>query len=182
VKGSKRQDEEDGATIFEVDSVDVTIELDGRIGKGGVSRQIETFRSADLKSSSSLSCKCGPIWGEPFYPVKLNTPLRKSDRAGLREIAVKAVSRFLPTVKAKELVLRSASFDYLSNPEDGIESEGFWVHFWIKRSVRISETKTETKIDRDEITVFIKPTGEVDRDGVTKSPASGTYYKHGNGD
>lgn len=179
VMGSKRKTQEGGTTIFEVDSVDVTVELDGRIGKGGVNSGIEKFRSPDLKLNSSFSSTGKPIWGEPFYPVKLDTPLPKPDLVQLKKIGISAVSLYFPQIAAKDLELRRASFDYMSSPEDGVQSEGFWVYFWIKPSLRITETETETKIAVDEITVFISPTGEVRRENVLKSPSGGTYYKQG---
>lgn len=177
-KDGTKKVEENGATVFEVESLTVTIEPDGKIGEFGVERTIRKFRSADLNLYSNLSSTGTPIRGSPFYPVKLDAPLAKPDRARLKAIALDAILRFLPAVDVKDLDLRSVSFNY--RPKDSPPSERFWLVFWIKRSVKITETKTETTIDRNEVSVYIRPTGDVERSDVCEYPSMRTTYNKQN--
>jgi hypothetical protein len=178
VIGSKRKEEEDGETVFQVDTVDVDIELDGRIDKAGVGKGFQTFRSSRMKMLDFMSSQGGPVWGDPFYPIELTTPLPVPDRNNLKRIAFTAIRRFKPTVDTSGLILRSASFVEMHSPEDDVEHSGFWLTFWITNSVDITETDREIRVNREEITVQIDANGQVYAKTVSKSPSSSTHYKH----
>jgi hypothetical protein len=178
VIGSRRKEKEDGETVFKVDTVDVDIDLDGRIDKAGVGKGIQTFRSSSMKMRDCTSSQGGPVWGDPFYPIELTTPLPVPDRNNLTRIAFTAIRRFKPDVDTSSLELRSASFAEMHSPEDDLEHSGFWLTFWITNSVDVTENDREIKLNREEISVQIETNGQVRAKAVRRSPGSSTHYKH----
>jgi len=178
VRGSKRKEKEDGETVFKVNTVGVDIGIDGRIDKPGVSKGVQMFRSSAMKRLDGMGIQSSPVWGDPFYPVKLSAPLPVPSKDNLKEIAFMAMRRFLPNVDIYSLVLRDASFIEMHNPEDDIEHSGFWLTFWITNSVVVTETDREIIVKREKITVQIDTNGQVNAKGVLKSPGNSTHYKH----
>lgn len=177
VKGSKRQEEEDGETVFKIDTIGVDIEPNGQIGKGGVSKGTDTFTSEDERISRHSSFQSGPVWGEPFIPIKLDVPPPCPDRDNLKQIALRAIRRFQPTVDTNDLVIRSASFFDIKRPEYKVEHVGLSVTFWVDSTVRTNITQREVIVDREEIEVHISTNGQVSANGVRKSPGSRSYNR-----
>ena len=177
VKNSKRKTDEDGEGEFRIDGVRINVETDGQIARGGVSKTIETYRSNNEGMSSLISSQGGPIWGEPFYPVKLNSPLPRPDRSDLLRISLRAIHRFLPSVNTNDLVVLNASFYDINRPEDKVKYVSFGTTFWLRSSIRTNITKHEVILDREEVTVQISTNGQVSAKEVHKSEGSTRYNR-----
>ncbi len=177
VKNSKRKTDEDGESEFRIDGVTINVETDGRIARGGVSKTIETYRSNNEGMSNLISSQGGPIWGEPFYPVKINSPLPCPNSSDLIRISLRAIHRFMPTVNTNDLIIRNASFHDINHPEDKVKYVGFGTIFWLRGSIRTNITEHEVIIDREEVTVQISTNGQVSAKGVHKSEGSTRYNR-----
>lgn len=77
VVDSMREVERDGENVFEVDSISAEIQPDGRIDDGGVGSNTTRYLTADLNPLQARGSTTSPVWGDPFYPVTLESP---SDR------------------------------------------------------------------------------------------------------
>jgi LysM repeat protein len=177
VKNSKKRVDDIGGSLFKIETVEVDVGNDGQIGKGGVSRGTETFRSEDLRASSGFSAQGEPVLGTPFYPLKLKSPPPCPSRRDLVEISLRAIRRFLPRVKTDDLVLRSASYTDMNCPEQQAVYAGFNTTFGLGSSVHTNITQHEVIIEQEEITVTISTNGQVTARGVPKARGGRRYNR-----
>lgn len=177
VKNSKKRVDDVDGPFFKIKTVEVEVGIDGQIGKGGVSKGTETFRSEDLRASSGFSAQGGPVWGTPFYPLKLKSPPPYPNRRDLVEISLRAIRRFLPRVKTDDLVLRSASYTDMNCPEQQAVYVGFDTTFWLGSSVHTNITQHEVIVEPEEIIVRISTNGQVTARDVRKARGSKRYNR-----
>lgn len=170
VKGSKRQVEKDGETVFQADEISVAIEPDGLIETGGVRKVVATYVSPDLSMLSRMESENSPIWGTPFRPVPGNTPLPRPDRSQVEGLAVQAIAKFIPAVDTRALQFDQLSFFDVVDPESSFTNACYLVTYWNTNSLKIAATGSKVTIDGEQVTVRMAADGQVGRDGVSVQP------------
>ena len=177
VKTSPRKVRRDGEDVFEADSVSVTIQPDGQVDKGGVSSNVTRYLTADLDPTKYRGGRGVPIRGPPFFPVPLDKPLPKPTRAQVESIALGAISRFLPSIKAEHLEFDSLSFFQGTLPgATGIVSS-YSITFWLANTVQERKTRTSVTIEGQEVAVQIQPDGRIREQDVRKQPLKFTLNR-----
>ena len=189
VQNSRTEVERDGKMLITYKGIDVDISPDGKIEKGGVSKQTETYdptwpEKLDLAALQDESPQVRrtthgePVWGDPFYPLGLPEPLVKPSREQLASIARAAIAECLRDVSLDDLDL--ADFGYYKFLMPGIPTDGmFSVEYRVQSSVERVETDTEINVRYDVVSVLIAENGTVKEGDVSVRPGDGTYYKHG---
>ncbi|NQU39154.1 MAG: hypothetical protein HQ523_04305 [Lentisphaerae bacterium] len=170
VEDSMQEVERDGETVFEVQSISVTIQPDGQIDKGGVSSNATRYLTADLNPMRTRGSIGSPVWGDPFYPVLLDTPLSKPDRGQIESIALRAIARFLPAIPTDDLEFDSLSYFHGHHSGSTGELSACSITFWQTSTIQERKTKTEVALSGQQVTVQIQPDGSVREKGVQRSP------------
>jgi len=170
VEGSMQKVERDGETVFEVKSISVRIQPDGQIDKGGVSSNATRYLSTDLNPMRTRGSIGSPVWGDPFYPVSLDTSLSKPDRGQIEPIALRAIARFLPAIPTDDLEFDSLFYFHGDHSGSTGELSACSITFWQTSTIQERKTKTEVALSGQQLTVQIQPDGSVREKGVQRSP------------
>lgn len=167
VKGSNREFEESGNTIHEIDQIEVTIGLDGRIAPGDVASLIFCTQVNSKGHETTTTRGHRPLGklAQPFYPVGSNPQLNPPDRVALEAIARAAIHKAMPELKNEEIGFSKIWYEHRAT--DPL----FMVQFWILSSIRTTHLNPGVRIDFDQISVDFVVDDVIHFEKLSKRPS-----------